>query len=320
MNMMRSPPQAGMSVSDPNINRTVSVSSISSPATNITMRNNPKRVRLDDTECTIFDMFKDEMNEMMRNWMKQQDEKLDKLVRGISRLENFEKGLSDIKSGIESSNNEIEKALGELSAQIKDLDKKIGILDSERKNTCAKIFELEEKNESIERVMRKTCIEIRGVPKRKREKKEDLLDMVNNLINNIGIDYSQKEIKDIYRLPSKENALTATIVTEFTNTFIKEKVLKGAKIYNTVQPGRQINTKLLGLEGTETILFVSDHLTSKAKRLHFLAKDFARSENYQYCWIANGRIFLRKKEGDKYVVVKNEHTFQQLQESYKSKI
>lgn len=319
MSLPRSPPTGGLSTSDPNINSSVSGSSTSTAAPNVTLRGNNKRGRLDDSECSSFDLFKVEMMEMLDNWKKQQDVKLDKLDSRPAKFECLEKGLSKIKTGIKSSNDEIEKSLVELSAQITDLDKKIDNLETERINTRAKIAELEEKNENLERTIRKTCIEIRGVPKKKKEKKEDLHTMVASLLKNTGIDYSPNDIKDIYRLPSKENALTATIVTEFTNTFIKEKFLKGAKLYNTLQPGRHLNSGLLGLEGPETTLFISDHLTSKAKRLHFLARDFAKSENFQYCWIANGRVFLRKKEGEKYAVVKNENTFQLLRETYKSK-
>lgn len=315
MNPTRTPPQ-GLSASDSNINRSV-ISSSLTPATNVTMRVNSKRIRLDDDDCNIFDMFKDEIKDMLSNWMKQQDEKLEKLDKGLSKLGNLEKGLGEIKTGLQASNDEIEKSLGELSAQIKDLDKKIDILDHERINIRAKIEDLEEKSEGLERIIRKTCIEIRGVPKKKKEKKEDLLNMVTSLMKNVRSDCSTQEIKDIYRLPSKANATTSAVVTEFTNTFAKDKFLREAKQYNISQPGRQINTKHLGLEGPEMSLFVSDHLTSKAKRLLFLARDFARSENFQYCWIANGRILLRKKEGDKYTVVKSENTFQQLRETYK---
>ncbi|KAJ8717782.1 hypothetical protein PYW07_005712 [Mythimna separata] len=321
MNPARTPPK-GLSSSDTNLNRPITSSVGPIPASKITMRANSKRGRVEDSdeckgdECNSFDMFRNEMKDMLSNWMKQHDKKLEKLDKGLAKLDNLEMGISDIKTGMKLSNDEIEKSLGVLSAQMKDLDIKIDSLDREWISTRAKVEELEERTESIERVIRKTSLEIRGVPKKKKEKREDLLNMVNCLIKSVGSDCSN-EIKDIYRLPSKANATTSAVVAEFTNTFAKDKLLKVIKQYNTSRPGSQINTRHIGLEGPEMTLFISEHLTPKAKRLLFLARDFARTENYQYCWIANGRIFLGKKEGDKYTIVRNENTFQQLRESYK---
>ncbi|KAH9644043.1 hypothetical protein HF086_004304 [Spodoptera exigua] len=169
MNPICTPPK-GLSSSDTNLNRPITAST---PAPNITMRSNSKRVRLeDDDECSTFDIFREEMKEMLSTWMKQQDKKLEKLDKGLAKLDNLEKGLCDIKIGIKSCTDEIEKSLEELSAQVKDLDKKIDSLDRERMNTRAKIEELEERFEGLERVIRKTSLEIRGVPKKRKKKKK----------------------------------------------------------------------------------------------------------------------------------------------------
>ncbi|PZC70378.1 hypothetical protein B5X24_HaOG217181 [Helicoverpa armigera] len=104
MSLLRSPPTGGLSTSDPNINSSVSDSSTSTAAPNVTMRSNFKRIRLDDSECTSFDLFKEEMMEMLNNWKKQQDLKLDKLDTRLAKFECLEKGLTEIKTGIKSSN------------------------------------------------------------------------------------------------------------------------------------------------------------------------------------------------------------------------
>lgn len=308
MNTVRTPPH-GFSTSDPNISR--SVNNQPMLQSNVTTRGNSKRARLHEDDGNSFDLFREEIKEMISDWISQQNLRLGNLEKNLSQL-------NEHSCGIKASNNGIEKSLEDISIQMKDLDRKMDMLEGERKNTRAKIAELEERSESLERFVRKTSIEIRGVPKKKKERKEELLSMVTSLIKTTGIEYSPYDIKDIYRLPSKENATTSTIVTEFSNNFFKEKFLSSAKQFNSTQRGRQLNTRHLGLDGPEMTLFISEHLTPKAKRLHFLARDFARTEQFQYCWIANGRVFLRKKEGEKYTVVKNENTFQQLRGMYGS--
>ncbi|KAJ8704310.1 hypothetical protein PYW08_013034 [Mythimna loreyi] len=218
MNTIRSPPQ-GLSASDSNINRSTTTCLMTSPKSNVTMRASSKRIRLDVDDCNMFDLFKEEMKDMLSNWMKRQDEKMDKLNKGLDKLGVLEEGLSEIKTRLKSSNDEIEKSFGELSAQIKDLDRKIDMLDRERITTQAKLEELEEKSESLDRVIRKTCIEIRGVPKKKKEKKDDLLSMVISLTKSIGSEWSSSYIKDVYRLPSKASATTSTMVIEYSIRF-----------------------------------------------------------------------------------------------------
>lgn len=307
MQALRSPLK-GFSCSDSNINR-AGIDPTIAPTTNITTRNNTKRVRL---EQDVDDDCEDNLSQFKSDIM----DLITKMLTPIStRLDSVEKSLLDIKKqnvNIQSSNNEIEKSLDFLSHQIKEVEKKMDGLERERLNTQMQITELEEKNESLERIIRKTSVEIKGVPKRKKEDKQDLLSMVNTLMKTVELEVSPSDVKDIFRLPSKETAITSALVLEFSNTFIKDKFLKSTRKYNSFHKPSQLNSSHLGISNTDTPLFFSDHLTTKAKRLHFLARDFAQKENFRFCWITNGRIFLRKKEGDRHILVKNENTLQQL--------
>lgn len=295
-----------LSSSDPHINRT-GVDTTITATSNITTRSNVKRLRMeqDDDSEDSFSQFKTEVMEM-----------LTKMITPIAaRLDSVEKKLTDIKdqnTKIQTSNNEIGSSLDCLFHQIKEVEKKMDRLERERQITQTQITQLEEKNDSLERIIRKTSVEIRGVPKRAKEVKQDLLDMVNSLMRTTELEFAPGDIKDVFRLPTKDTATTSTVVLEFTNIFIKDKFLKSTKKYNSYHKPSQLSSTHLGLTGTQTPLFISEHLTSKAKRLLFLARNFAQTENYRFCWVSNGRIFLRKKEGERHILVKNESTLQQL--------
>lgn len=150
-----------------------------------------------------------------------------------------------------------------------------------------------------------------------KETKSDLYNMVNKIYNAMGIEYSLPNLRDVYRLPSKASISYSTVVTDFSNTLIKDKFLRAVKAYNKDHAEKQLNTYHLGLEGAENPIYISDHLTPKAKRLLFLARDYAKTENYSYCWSTNGKVFLRKKEGVPLIVIKSEDTLQELKEKTK---
>lgn len=292
--MERTPPKT-LSTSDPNLN--------------VTKRGNSKRVRLeDDTEFDKLEQLKEEIIEMFSA-----------IIAPLSsRLQGVEKSLHDIieqNTEIKSSNCEIEKSLTFLSGQIKDFEGKIVGLEKDCNTTKASIADLEERHELLDRTMRKTSAEIRGVPKRKKENKLDILNSIKNLMKTINLESATSDVIDVYRLPSKETSSTSTIIVEFSNIFIKENFLRSTKQYNKDNKSSRLNATHLFPEEPAVPIYFSEYLTNKAKRLHFLARDFAQTEKYKFCWITNGRIFLRKEEGANYIHVKNEDIFQQIREN-----
>ncbi|KAL4710608.1 hypothetical protein ACJJTC_003244 [Scirpophaga incertulas] len=64
----------------------------------------------------------------------------------------------------------------------------------------------------------------------------------------------------------------------------------------------------------ETPIFVSEHLTGKAARLYFLARDLAKNKLYKFCWTSLGRVYVRKNEekDSPYIQITSEHQIQDL--------
>ncbi|KAL4708006.1 hypothetical protein ACJJTC_010622 [Scirpophaga incertulas] len=50
------------------------------------------------------------------------------------------------------------------------------------------------------------------------------------------------------------------------------------------------------LIGPSKPIFISENLTAKVKKLFYLSREFAKTHAYKFCWVTNGKIFLRKKE------------------------
>lgn len=147
------------------------------------------------------------------------------------------------------------------------------------------------------------------MPRRQKEGKKELFSMVEKLYSVIDSQdlTGAYPLRDVYRLPSKPDATTSTIVAEFSNTLAKDNFIQKVKKYTKNQYA-QLNSKHLGINDPKTFVYISKHLTMKATRLFYLARDVAKTHGFDYCWTSNGRVFLRKKENAPHILVKSEET------------
>ena len=209
---------------------------------------------------------------------------------------------------IKIQNTNIQSTVSFLSQDYDDLRGKIehleAELESERKNNAKCLQNLEEKIDRVERGVRSSCIEIRNIPTRKSETKADLLKTVVNIGSTLNVSIQPFEVKDIFRIGTK-NPDNKTIIVDFTSNLLKEKFIQVYKTYNR-NNNNKLTTEHLKINGPVKPVFVSENLTPKMKRLFFLARDFANTNDYRFCWIKNGRIFLRKEAGAQHLEIKDE--------------
>lgn len=217
---------------------------------------------------------------------------------------------------IKHTNNNIECSITNLTTQNEEFRKKIELLELQGKKEREYITLLEDKLEELQRGNRKTCIELKNVPKSHNESSDDLVNMVLNLSKNIGLEMESRDIKDIYRLPTRKEGVTNTpIIVETSSTMLKTNLLKKAKSYN-IKNKTKLQAKQLGLtNNTEAPVFISEQLTPKGARLFFLARDLSNTKQYKYCWTSYGRVLVKKDDNSSAIVIKSEAQVHHLLQS-----
>lgn len=276
---------------------------------NITQRSKRRRFS-DEDMSTQLDDFKTELINMVQNLIVSQNKKLEV-------LENHMKEVKSINFSIQTTNNDIEKATKFLSTQISSVEVKINKLETDSKQIGMYMATLEEKIDEIDKRSIKTCIEIRNIPKINKEHKSNLYDNMQSLLKTLQLPIEQSSLRDAYRMPSKSDKKNSTVIVEFTNTLLKAQFLTAAKKYNRDNATNQLAISHLGFEGVNQPIYISEHLTHKTRRLLFLARDFAKSYEYNYCWTTNGNVYLKKREGMAYILMKSEHQLNELKTSTK---
>ncbi|CAK1599750.1 unnamed protein product [Parnassius mnemosyne] len=131
---------------------------------------------------------------------------------------------------------------------------------------------------------------------------EKALDFLNNQYE----DMKKKEPtnKDVFRLNSKTGK--TTIVTEFTSVIVKNSVIQAAKTFNKQHPDQRLNSAMIGFKEQVRPIYVSEALTNKGRRLFFLARSYAKTEGYKFCWTSHGKVYLRKTAESPHIEVKDE--------------
>lgn len=237
-----------------------------------------------------FRAFKEEVKELISSLMAPQQEKIKEIYQTLME--------------IKTTNSNIESSMSFLAAQNEELKSKIERLEEQSKNDRDCITILEDKIEDLQRGSRKANFEIKNVPKIVKESKDDLIKMTLCLSNQVGCNITKPDISDIYRLRNKRtNTTNSPIIVELKSTILKSDLLKSTKAFNRKQNGK-LCAKHLGFKTDEnTPIYISEQLTTRGARLHFLARDLAKSKEYKYCWTAYGKVYIKKDDDSPTIVI-----------------
>lgn len=259
--------------------------------------------------------LKEDIKELLNTWKIEQEANLNRVLSEQNILmSKLQSDFSELKSqnlSIQKTNNEIEKSMVFMNQKFEDMSTQIATLQKEKKEYLHTIDELEKKITDIKQCSRGSSIEIRNVPNLELESSSNLTKMMSNL--GTILQTPIKGIRDIYRIPGKPGTCKP-IVVEFTSVQEKDLVITAAKSFNkTRSKDDRLNTKLIGCQGKPQPFYIGEYLPSTIKKLFYLAREFAKLNNFEFCWTAGGKVFLRKEHGGKHIFVKSEQFLQELQ-------
>ncbi|CAB3223538.1 unnamed protein product [Arctia plantaginis] len=165
-----------------------------------------------------------------------------------------------------------------------------------RKEQLTYIKILENKIENIERARCSAKLEVRNIPKLQNETKTVLSKVIREIGRTLSLEVQMAVVKDIYRGISKPGS-TQPVIVELNSTTLKDSFLKSLKEYNMKNDKTKLNTAHLQIFGPSNTIYINESLTNRAKRLYYLAREYAKSNEYAFCWSSYVKIYLRKKEG-----------------------
>lgn len=112
----------------------------------------------------------------------------------------------------------------------------------------------------------------------------------------IGVNMSSSDIEEAIRVgirrgPGDNNGLPRPLVVRFAKKAMRDDFLKEARSRRT------LNSKDIAELGPDRQVYVNERLTAANRQLFRTTKERARECGYKHCWIRNGCIFVRRKDG-----------------------
>lgn len=293
MRPKRTPPAKTSGDSDAHLSSTAASDTENEDTRNAAYRSRSRK-RGHDDELNI---FMSEITQMITDLKEEQNHKLDELQSSIN--------------DIRKQNAGIIESVEYLSNEYKVLRKQLEDMENDRKRNMDYIQLLENKVDLLETSHKSSCIEIKNIPPKQKESKQDLLDVIGKLGTALNLPIQTSNIRDVFRINTKKEG-NKPIIVDFTSIIVKDSVIEHCKKFNNQHRENKLNTTHLHISGPPNNIYISEHLTAKARRLFFLARDFASTNEYKYCWTAGGKIFIRKREGERHLRVTTEADLDKL--------
>jgi hypothetical protein len=204
---------------------------------------------------------------------------------------------------IQKQNEDIKDSIKFMSDKYDTLLLTVQSLQEENKFYLRRIEVLEDKIEGLERSAHVSRVELRNVPKVDRETKDDLINVMIKSGEILGKPIQRCDVKDIFRINTK-NDKNNPIVTVFTSNITKEQFMTKVKDYNRSSNGKKLTSADISVPGPPVPIFISDNLPQKVRQLYAAARTYRKENHYTFCWTSAGRVFLKKNEHTKPILIK----------------
>ena len=222
---------------------------------------------------------------------------------------------ASIQDKMDNSLASIEKSLEAISLQHDEFRTKIKTLEKNCLENHKYITTLEEKVEELLRVSKLTTVELRNVPYKVKENKMDLTNYVTNISKSLNINVQPSDIYDIYRLPGRKDSKKDSnrpIIIQLSHLYVKNSLIKAVKDLNRSNQHNKLNLSHAGIEGNTSPIYLTENLTVTARKLFYLARQLKKQKKIKYCWITDGKVLVRKVDGDQSILVKSESQIEAL--------
>lgn len=209
----------------------------------------------------------------------------------------------------------LQKSFNFLSSEYDDLKKdnseqKQLVLDLKRDNSTLtkKYNDMAVKLQSIEQISRSYNIEVQGVPEKKEENVVGIVKKIYEVTT--GEMMPDETIMSCRRVAKMDptSPRPRNILLTLPSPRHRDSMLSAVHRFNKANPSDKLNSHSIGMSGEKCPIYTVEHLPSETKSLQAEARKLAKENNYTFVWVKYGKVFVRKCEKSKAIMVKNEQS------------
>lgn len=207
----------------------------------------------------------------------------------LSEIRLLRQQVSDLKQ----QNTEIDLKLSNVSdtlnQKLEHFGRKLELQDNEIILLRNCVSDLQHKLNINEQNNLRNELEIVGINE---ESNENLVHITLLTAKKIGVDLLEADIDEVYRAGPRRSNLTGkprSIVLRLTRRVTRSRILKAAR------ERRPLSTDDI-IKGTSNNVYINERLTTTNRQLFRETRARAQNRGFQYCWVRNGTIYVRKAE------------------------
>lgn len=191
--------------------------------------------------------------------------------------------------------SELVETVNRQSATLKEYEKLFDSLKQENTDLQVKVKGLEQQLDEADQYSRVNCLEINGIPE---TNQENITEIVKTIGTTLGVEVAAEDIDACHRLGPKTDGRRRGIIVKFVRRQMKEELLRKRKVK------RNLNTSDIGMaSGPADVVYMNESLSPARRKVLNAARLLRREQNFTFVWVKNGKIFLRKEEGSKAIMV-----------------
>lgn len=201
--------------------------------------------------------------------------------------------LSTTVSAWETKINGFASTISSVNAQISDLKDENQKLKQELDDLRSSVNEISDSNHRNEQWVRRSNIQLNGVPQKKGE---NLLSLVKTLAQkcnfNIDVDTDVDFVTRVAVKNDADNKTPKPIILKMHSRYKKDDFLLSLRKLKNCTAGD------IGISGalSNKKIFFNDHLSARNKYLLREAKRLVKDKGYAYCWVRNCTIMVRRSD------------------------
>lgn len=189
--------------------------------------------------------------------------------------------------------------LQELLSLVKEMREENRVLKEQNIKLNNEIILLVNRVNTLEQKAFDNFIEIVGVPE---TKDENIVETVKTIITKLGVETT---VNRAFRVPSKIMNNPRKLVAELSTRLCSINTITNSR--KTKPKGNMFHEKW----GMEPI-YVNHYLTIFNRNLFFKTKAFARQAGFKFVWFKDSKIFIKKNEDQKAILIENESSLSNL--------
>ncbi|VVC31128.1 Hypothetical protein CINCED_3A020810 [Cinara cedri] len=189
--------------------------------------------------------------------------------------------------------------LQELLSSVKQMREENQLLKEQNNKNNNEILLLVNRVNTLEQKALENCIEIVGVPE---IKDENSVDTAKITISKLGVETT---VKNAFRVSSKVINKPRKLVAELSSRQCSINIIINFK---KVKPRGNTFHEKWGMEA----IYINNYLSVFNRNLLLKTKAFAREAGFKFVWIKDSKVFIKKNEDQKAILIENETSLHKL--------